>query len=79
MIIETGDGTFSRNLRYLRMKNGLSLRALAKLMDISVYSMKKLEESSTGAIFTDHTLRRMCQVFQVSVEDMLHRELEVLV
>ena len=75
MIIETGDGTFSRNLRYLRLKNRLSLRALAKHLDISVYSLKKLEESSSGAVFTDQTLRRLCEVFRVPMEDILHREL----
>ena len=74
MLIEV-TGTFCvSNIRFLRKEYSLSRLALANLICISSGMLKKIEEGQTTAVFSRWELRCICDVFDVTVEDLLHKD-----
>lgn len=75
MKIIINDTLFCRNLRYLRTKHRYSQKALAAMVGISVYTLRILESGKYQIILNSQELKRLCGVFGVPVEHMLHKEL----
>lgn len=75
MIIEMGDDTFAKNLIYLRKKHRMSRKALASSIGISQYVLKAIENGVTYPALPLDSFDRICQVFQISPDDLVHTDL----
>ena len=72
MLIDLNNTNFCKNIRYLRKKNYLSQRALAELSGISLWMLRRIEEASDPPAVDDYVVRRLCQIFGLSVETLFH-------
>lgn len=63
------------NVRYLRAKNHLSQQTLAKLLGISVKSLRSMEAGVLPSRIRCHTLCRIADVFDVSADALLYEDL----
>ena len=75
MLIEVNGSSCIENIRYLRKKYAVSRRALAKLAGMSEITLRMLEEGTIAPIFRNRELKRMCSVFDVSLEDFIEKDL----
>lgn len=75
MLIEFNNNVFSTNLRYLRKKYRLSLISLAKLAGLTPLHLLRLEQGKIDLVITDQALCRICAVFDVKVEQIVHTQL----
>ncbi len=76
MYIELPDNTLGHNLTVLRRKYKLSQTALAKLVGISVYTLRGWESGNIPTVFSLKTLHRICAVFDTTVELLLNEKME---
>lgn len=60
----------SKNIRNLRLKNGISQDRLSKLADLSLNTIVKVE-SGRNPNPTIKTLARIAKVFEVKVDDLI--------
>ena len=65
-----------RNVRYLRLKYGLSQRSMARLLGIGVTSLRMLEGGQLPPRLPARVLRRYAQIFQISIDAALSSSLE---
>lgn len=66
---------FFRNFRYLKEKYCLSRRALARLLHMSVYAIEDMEKNRWGDELELKKLLRICQIFEVDLNDMVKKDL----
>ena len=66
----------SRNLRYLRKKKGLTQKNLVTLTGISLPILRSMERGRVIPTLTEARLKDLAMIFSVSVEELLHRDLE---
>lgn len=78
MIIIPSDEVLFRNMVYLRKKYLLSQRALAKLIGMSVYHLRTIENGTAAPLIQSSELKRLCAVFDVTAENLIHRDLSAL-
>ena len=76
MIIILPDTTLFRNIRYLRARYHLSRKALGALTGLSPSVIKCMENESVLTFINKQALMNLCRVFDVTVEDMLHSDME---
>ena len=76
MILILSDTTLFRNIRYLRARYHLSRRALGALVGLSPCVIKTMENETAMTFIDKQILYNLCRVFDVSVEDMLHFDME---
>ena len=67
---------FCANVRYLRKKYYLSQRSLAALLEISVDSLRKLEQEELTRSVTVYTIQRICLIFGVSTDNLFSEYLD---
>ena len=72
MLIETGDRICIQNIQYLRKKYCISRKGLSKLIGISEYKLRSMEEEPVPTVFTYEQLQRISQIFNLPVEKFLH-------
>ena len=65
-----------KNLQLLRKQYALSRRALARLVGISEFQLKRLEDGSADPVISDVTLQRICQIFDIEANQLLFHTLE---
>ncbi|MBO5953411.1 MAG: helix-turn-helix transcriptional regulator [Oscillospiraceae bacterium] len=75
MIVETTGTYCIKNICYLRKKYAISRRGLAKLIGMSEYTLKEMEEELRNPVFLHQQLERLCDIFEVSLEELLHKDL----
>ena len=75
MLVEMSDCTCVRNICYLRQKYAVSRRGLSKLMGISVYTLRGLEEGTIPPLFKSRELMRLCAIFDITMETLVHTDL----
>ncbi|MBE6975507.1 MAG: helix-turn-helix transcriptional regulator [Ruminococcaceae bacterium] len=68
----------SRNLRYLRKKKGLTQKNLVTLTGISLPILRSMERGRVIPTLTEARLKDLAMIFSVSVEDLLHKDLQAL-
>lgn len=56
---------FCRNVEYLRVKNGLSLTAMAKIMHVSVKSLKRIESDDIPDRILISVVSNLAEHFQI--------------
>lgn len=64
----------SKNVKYLRKKNGYTFRALASKCNISTRSIKAIEDRIT----TNPTIKivdSLAKGFEVTIDDLIHKDL----
>ena len=76
VMIVMRDTLLFRNIRYLRKTYLLSRRALAKLVGISAYALQEMEAERAEPCISYQVLRRLCAVFDVNEEDLIHMDME---
>ena len=69
------DDIFFRNLRYLRAKYCLSLRALAKLSRMSPIWIKQMENNLWTAPLDVNIILRLGQIFGIDTHVLLRQDL----
>ena len=74
MIVEISNPTLCRNIRYLRKRYALSRRAFCRLTEISPYLLEAIEKEEDRLKFHSRSLSRLCQVFDVKLEDLCSKE-----
>lgn len=74
-IVITND-VFGKNLMYYRKKYRLSRLSLAKLLGTAQVLIAAWEECRVYPTLAPDTLERLCTIFQVSPEALLHSPLE---
>ena len=67
---------FSRNVHYLRKKNGYTQKDMAIIMHICVGSLRKLEKGMIPKCITAETLYLLCKHFHISADLILNEEFE---
>ena len=75
MIIEIGDRICIQNIQYLRKKYCISRNGLSKLIGISPYTLRSMEEELTPTVFTYQQLLRISQIFDIPMEQMINNPL----
>ena len=75
MLIEVTGTYCVSNIKYLRRKYSLSRKALAKLIGIRFSLLKMIEEGESVEIFSHWELERLCAVFDVPKEILMHQNL----
>lgn len=68
----------SRNLRYLRKKKGLTQKNLVTLTGISLPILRSMERGRVIPTLTEARLKDLAMIFSVSVDDLLHQDLQAL-
>lgn len=68
--------TFCRNVTWLRKRYYLSRRALAALTGLSEYTLTCMEKREQPLEMPFETLERLSGIFDVSVEDLVHTDLQ---
>lgn len=76
MLIEPGNHPFCENIRYLRKRYALSRLALARLLHLSVLKIRDWETERGPAVLTYDTCKRICAIFDITVEQLLGERLE---
>ena len=76
MVITITNDTFGKNLLFLRKKYSLSRLALAKLMGTAQVLIAAWEECRVYPTFAPDTLERLCTIFQVDLDALLHTPLQ---
>lgn len=66
-----------RNVKYLREKEGLSLREFSKITGISVYRLKRVEQLKEIGILTDIHIRDIALYFHISPQLLFDTDLSV--
>ena len=72
MLIDMGDRICIENIKYLRETYSISRKGLAKLIGISEYALRSMEEGITPTEFTYEQLIRLSQIFNVSPEQIIN-------
>ena len=75
MLIEVTGTYCVSNIKCLRKKYSVSRKALAKLIGIRISLLKMIEEGKSAEIFSCREIDRICAVFDVPKEDLIHKEL----
>ena len=70
MIIVMNGDTLGKNLSYLRKKYALSRRALANLSGAQEDVLKGIEDGSLSPELPIEVFQRMCQIFNLSPDDL---------
>ncbi len=65
---------FSRNIKYIRISNGLSFSQMSNILDKAKSSVANYEDGSTEPVVS--VLRRYVQYFDISYTDLLDSDLE---
>ena len=76
MIINLGSEHFPKNLIYLRKKYALSRKSLAKLIGIPENRLCAIEKGLCYPEVDIAVLNRLCQIFQLTADDLSHINLE---
>lgn len=79
MLIQPNTITLGRNLQALRKHYHISTLALAKLTGMPEGTICAMERGFCIPPIPAERLGRICQVFNIPLEDLLHRELAGLV
>jgi len=66
---------WSKNLKYLRDKSGLSFRKLCKEIGIDSSTLRRLEMGVTSNPRLQ-TVLDLCEFFSVSIQDILYADIE---
>lgn len=75
MLIEV-TGTFCvSNIRQLRKYYSISRRALARLIGMRPYLLKMIEEGRAEQIFGKSEIKRICEIFKVTQEELLSSDM----
>ena len=74
--MEINGELFSKNLIYLRTRYALPQKSLAKLTGISLPILKMTERGEVIPRITAAALERLCAVFAVTSDELLHRDLD---
>ena len=65
-----------RNVYELRCHHGLSRKAMACIMGMSMKSLQKVESGVKVRCFTAATLCRLAEHFQISTDSLLYEKIE---
>ena len=77
MVFEfTGSDEFVKNIVYLRKKYCLSRKAMGRLIGLSEYTIKYMEQEKFPLIISYDVLKRLRIVFDVTTEALLHSYLD---
>ena len=67
---------FCKNIRFLRAKNGLSKRKMARIMGIGVRSLQQIEAGSLPPKIGSHIFFRLHDAFHIRIPLLLTCDLE---
>lgn len=65
-----------KNIRYLRHIHKLSQMEMARILGISIGSLRKMERGVLPRCFRAHTVCKICDHFQISADGILRQDLE---
>lgn len=77
MLIEVTGTYCVSNIKYLRKEYSLSRKALAKLIGMRFSLLKMIEDGKTVEVFSRAELSRLCAVFDIPLEMLIHEDLAV--
>lgn len=77
MLIEVTGTYCVSNIKYLRKEYSLSRKALAKLIGMRFSLLKMIEDGKTVEVFSRMELSRLCAVFDIPLEMLIHEDLAV--
>ena len=69
---------FVKNLTFLRKQYHLTYRALGHLIGIPPHEVEYIEKCRMYADLPTASLARLCTIFEVSEEDLIHTDLSSL-
>ena len=72
MLINIRKTMFISNIRFLRKRYTLSVRALSKLIGISPVTLRDLETGCGFFFVKEHTVDRLCAVFNTDRSTLLY-------
>ena len=75
MTIYCNDTLVCKNLRYMRRKRRLTMRALSRLTGIDSDLIRMLENAKVPPAVDYVPFKKVCDALNVSVEDMIHTNL----
>lgn len=61
----------AKNIKSLRIENGLTQKQMAKRLNISVYCLRKTEKAELPKTLTHKTLIDICEIFGKTPSEML--------
>ena len=67
-----------KNLRYLRKRNGLTQKQMADILGVGIGSIREMEKGRIPRCFRVGALRRLCEYFQISGDDIVFKDIEAL-
>ena len=67
--------TFVHNITWLRTHYGISMKAMAKIMGISVQTLRKVEQGEKSKRINAEVLIKLCDYFQCHADELIRRKM----
>ena len=75
MFVNIQDTKLLENVVYLRKRYSVSRRGLARLIGMSEYTLKDMEEGVGLPVIFEDELSRLCLIFETDCETLLHTDM----
>ena len=66
--------TMHKNIKYLRVKNALTTKQLAEIIEISENKLMRAEACTDAECFYDKHIRNVCIYFNISADILLNEQ-----
>jgi hypothetical protein len=65
-----------KNVKYLRLKNGLTIEQMADIMKISIGRLKAVEDCKKTRLLCDYHIKHVCDYFHVNANELFRKDLK---